>query len=62
MNQAVIEAAARWAAHATAHPDALHAEVLTLRRPTGIQEADAHRALLADLLGAVHQWIQEPPR
>ena len=59
MTAALIECAVRWVQHATAHPEQLEAEVLTLRRATGIQETDAHRALLADFLANVHKHIKE---
>ncbi len=53
----VVQAAMRWADHCAQHPTALAAAIDHLRRSTGVQEADAHNALLADLLTGVHALV-----
>lgn len=61
MSRELIDAMAAYARHAAEHPEVLAAEALQLRRSSsGIQEVDAHRAYLADVLQGIHRLIQEP--
>lgn len=62
MNRELIESTAAYAKFAAEHPEVVTAEAQHMRRtPTGIQEVDAHRALLADVLQGIHRLIQEGP-
>jgi hypothetical protein len=47
------ESLARWVEHCAEHPDALRLVVAELRRPSGLQEIDAARVLLAEVVQGV---------
>lgn len=60
MSRELIEAMSAYAKYAAEHPEVVTAEAQHMRRtPTGIQEVDAHRAHLADVLTGIHRLIQE---
>lgn len=58
---AVIDAVVRWAEYCAKHPAVLEAAVLSLRRPSGVVDVDAHHALLADFLQGVADYLKENP-
>lgn len=55
----LVQATMRWADHCAQHPTALAAAVDHLRRPTGVQDADAHNALLSEVLQGVHTLVTQ---
>lgn len=52
------EAIAQWVDHCEKHPDTVRLIVAELRRPSGLQETDAGRSLLAEVLQGVGKLIE----
>jgi hypothetical protein len=55
----LVQATMRWADHCAQHPAVLAAAVDQLRRSTGVQDADVHNALLAEVLQGVHTLVTQ---
>lgn len=52
------DALGRWVEHSAEHPDTLRLIIAELRRPSGLQETDAARALLAEVVQGVGRLIE----
>lgn len=61
MQVELIDALGRWVEHSASNPDTIRVLVQELKRPSGLQEMDASRALLADVVQCVGQLIEGTP-